>query len=391
MKRSICFAAFAVAIAAFACLDYLGAYPSAPPVLNGFYLTLPWDGGSHAEAAFQALAGTTIPMSSYSFASTKDNSTRTGTIVGTSPFVTPLAGTSINAVIIPLKITIGSTVFDPTASNSCDLGISALSRFQNSPLVAAVPNLTIGGVNVGNSQFINGFRRAEFWTKINGSSSYQNPINYTTAATVSLSAGTHGTTYNGGSTCKLLGIVSNSWLDGQLKTLMASLRSSGVLSTTQFAIFLLRDVVQSSVDPPNTSNCCILGYHGATGNPVQTYSPMDWDTTGLFGSGTADGSVSAHEIGEWMDDPLGTNGTPKWGNIGQVSGCQGNLEVGDPLSGKLMPAITMNGKAYHMQELAYFSWFFNKLGTASLGGGGKFSSNGTFTGPSKVCPSGGTY
>ena len=130
---------------------------------------------------------------------------------------------------------------------------------------------------------------------------------------------------------------------------------------------------------------------------------FNWDATTLvvvhvdaggrrgMGYTYADASVASHEIAEWFDDPLGTNPTPAWGNIGQVSGCQGNLEVGDPLSGTLMPGISLNGKTYHMQEQAFFSWFFNSSGTASLGAGGKFSSNGKFTGPSKACPPGGTF
>jgi len=91
-----------------------------------------------------------------------------------------------------------------------------------------------------------------------------------------------------------------------------------------------------------------------------------------------------------MDDPLAYNATPPWGNVGQVSGCQSNWEVGDPLSGILMPPITMNGKEYQMQELAFFSWYFNEDSAPSVGAGGKFSSNGTFQGPAKACPPGGT-
>jgi hypothetical protein len=71
---------------------------------------------------------------------------------------------------------------------------------------------------------------------------------------------------------------------------------------------------------------------------------MDWDTTKDFGAGVQDGSIAAHEIGEWMDDPLGTNPTPAWGAIGQQTGCQRNLENGDPLSGKLMPAYVLGGE-----------------------------------------------
>lgn len=357
--------------------------------LNGYFLTEPWWQGTHGDAIFQSASGATIPLFSYSITSTKDNTTRTGTMVGTSPFASPLTGSTVPVVIVPIKITIGSSVFDPTAANTCDGSTSTITRFTKSPLIANAP-LTINGASVGTTQFINGFRRAEFWSKVSSSSAYQNTLSpVTTAATVSVSAGSNGITYASG--CSLLGIISYSWISNYLSnTLIPSLTKSGVIGPTKFAIFLVKNVVQSTTTPPTVSNCCILGYHSAQGSPVQTYGIMDWESTGLFGSGVADASVSAHEIGEWMDDPLGTNPTPNWGNIGQVSGCQNNLEVGDPLSGTLMPAITLNGKAYHMQELGFFSWYFNKNGVASLGSGGKFSSNGTFKGPSKACPPGGT-
>jgi hypothetical protein len=68
-----------------------------------------------------------------------------------------------------------------------------------------------------------------------------------------------------------------------------------------------------SSGPPTIANCCILGYHGATGGPPngQTYSPMEFDTTGIFANSVSDTSVAAHEIGEWMDDPYGNNPTPR--------------------------------------------------------------------------------
>ena len=79
---------------------------------------------------------------------------------------------------------------------------------------------------------------------------------------------------------------------------------------TYFVIFLMRDVVFYQ---GTTANCCILGYHGAFGSPVQTYSPTDYDTTGHFGPGIVNVSVAAHEVGEWLDDPLATNPTPPMG------------------------------------------------------------------------------
>ena len=359
--------------------------------LKGYYRRFPWKQGGRQEAMTMALAGTTIPLAQFSFTASKDGQNYTSVVVGSSPFSQPLTGSTINAVIVPVKVTIGSTAFDPTIPNSCDSNISAFNRFRQSPLVNDVPNLTMNGTDLGNVQFINGQRRAEFWKTIQGSPDYQNELHYSFASPYTLTAAVvaaHGTTAGDG--CAQIGILSTNWLDGILQsTVLPALTSSGVVSPTAVAVFLFENTVQSDSDPPDTSSCCILGYHSAVGAPVQTYATIDWDTSGNF-SGVSDASIASHEIGEWMDDPLAYNATPPWGNVGQVSGCQANWEVGDPLSGNLMQPITMNGKEYQMQELAFYSWFFNKTNDPSVGAGGKFSSNGTFQGPAKACPPGGT-
>jgi hypothetical protein len=359
--------------------------------LKGYYRRLPWKQGGRQQAMTMALAGTTVPLAQFPFTASKDGQNYTSVVVGTSPFSQPPTGSTINAVIVPLKVTIGSTTFDPTVPNSCDLNMSALNRFRQSPLANDVPGLTMNGIDLGNVQFINGQRRAEFWTTIQGSPDYQNELHYSFASPYTLTAAlvaAHGTTAGNG--CAQIGILSTNWLDGILQsTVLPALTTSGVVSPTAVVLFLFENTVQSDSDPPDTSSCCILGYHSAVGAPVQTYATIDWDTSGNF-SGTSDASIASHEIGEWMDDPLAYNATPPWGNVGQVSGCQDNWEVGDPLSGTLMPPITLNGKEYQMQELAFFSWYFNKDRDPSVGAGGKFSSNGTFQGPAKACPPGGT-
>ncbi len=105
----------------------------------------------------------------------------------------------------------------------------------------------------------------------------------------------------------------------------------------------------------------------------------------------------SHELAEWLDDPDGVNPVPVWGAEGQVTAgnCQNNLEVGDPLSpGFGTPTNpysitnTNTGVTYTLQELAFYSWFLGS--NQSLGAGGKFSDNGTFSGYAKPCPPGGT-
>ena len=127
--------------------------------------------------------------------------------------------------------------------------------------------------------------------------------------------------------------------------------------------------------------CCVLGYHGAYGKQFQTYGTAAYNDAGVFSAPIEDIHALTHEIGEWINDPSGGNPTPPWGHIGQVGGCQNNLEVGDPLTGTVFGPIKVNGFTYHPQELALFSWFFRQTPTIGTG----YSLGGTFTAPQGPC------
>lgn len=344
-------------------------------------------GGTAEQAHAASKSGATVPLSTFSVSPTKvkEKKPLTETIVGGNPFSNPPTGRTINAVLVPMIFNIGGTVFDPTAPNSCDSGISVVSRFNASPLVQPVPNLTFNGVNVGTVQYTDGFMRAEFWNQMGGNPAYSNPISWSTAAGVTITTGANGIT--SGSGCTLMGEVSQAFLSSQIAGILQSLTQSGVISPTKFVLFLTLNVVGSSASPPTppgTSTCCNYGYHTAAGSPPQFYAFADYPSTDIV--------IASHEIAEFMHDPLVNNPTPAWGGIGSITGCSGVLEVGDPLVGRqAWQSITMNGYTYRAQEMAFFSWFFNAPGTASLGAGGFFSSQGSFAGPSKICPPGGTY
>jgi hypothetical protein len=347
--------------------------------LHGYYTYGQLQGVTADEATRGAVAATTIPMGAYTVTSSRDGNTYAGVLVGRSPLNHGSRTTTIPAFIVPLKIKVSDGhVFDPMAADSTCLSSKVpLTVFQNSPLFKPVA-FTMNGVGVGTTQYADAFERAEFWQNVSATGDrFHTMISPTTLAeqTLTLTSSQGGDFTTGG--CGHLGIIDLETFDSFVQNTIVPLVSSNGGGPTSFPIILLYNVVMANPYNPGTSaNCCILGYHSVFSNPAQTYGVMDFDSTGAF-NGTADTSGSSHEIDEWVNDPLGTNATPAWGNIGQVKGCQNNFEVGDPLTGTLFPSVTLSGFTYHMQELAFFSWFY---GAPSIGtGSSDFSDNDTFT------------
>jgi hypothetical protein len=279
----------------------------------------------------------------------------------------------------------GNTTFNPTRPDRACLGSrnnNPLRLFLQSPILQSA-DFNYGGTDVGTTQTTDAFERANFWQVIDrenyhvtlGPVTSFDPIviDVPAASGLALATGALGPP----DFCAPMAIVDINLFDLFINdNILPALAPHGVNRGT-LPIFFLYNAVLSFGDPTNLNNCCILGNHG-TGNsdPTQTYSPMDFDSTGLFGVSGLDIATATHEVAEWMDDPFGNNPTPAWGHTGQVPGCQGNLEVGDPLSGTEAPRIVMrNGFTYHLQELAFFSWFYS---SRSVGLNRWFSDNGTF-------------
>jgi len=173
-------------------------------------------------------------------------------------------------------------------------------------------------------------------------------------------------------------VLNESYLEGQIQTIITGLSSQGVGPTT-IPLLLTHNVVSASSGLSPFVDCCALGFHSGytkSGKGLQVYGISDYDTSNVFDA--PDISILSHEVDELINDPNVENATPGWSG-GQVRApaCQGNFEVGDPLTGTFFPAITMNSFTYHPQELAFFSWFYRQ--TPSLGVNGWYSDNGTFT------------
>jgi hypothetical protein len=233
---------------------------------------------------------------------------------------------------------------------------------------------TVGGTAVGTDQYVGFDRRAEYFSQVKtGGLNPGYHLNFGFAQT-----GKWTVTVTGGqmfgSGCSSVGALDINSFDNFVRNTLIP-QTAGVTATT-FPLILMTNVVLTD------GGCCILGYHSAyTHNGQQTYGVGEFDTSKQF-TGVKDISAISHEIAEWMDDPLVNNATPPWGHIGQVSGCQANLENGDPLSGTIIP-ITMNGFTFHPQELAFSSWFYP--GSPNPGVNGWFSSNGKFRSAAAHC------
>ena len=324
-----------------------------------------------------------IPLWDYNVTSPLNGNAYSGTMVGRSPFFHGARTTNIPAIVVPLIIKFSDgSVFDPTATDSnCSPAGTPLDLTQNSPIFVPV-DITMNGVDMGVTQYADAFQRANFWNNVSVTGdryhTMLSPVTTLAAITVKVPAAS-GSVFSDtqfGGCGGTIGIMNISWFDPYVRgTIMPSLAGSGV-GPTNLPIFIMKNVAMTDGPATINGNCCILSYHGAYGSPLQTYTPFDYDTSGIF-IGVADINALSHEVAEWMDDPTGTNPTPPWGHTGQVSGCQSNLEVGDPLSdNEFSPVIGLNGFAYHPQELAFFSWFFRQ--SPSIGAGDLYSNDGTF-------------
>jgi hypothetical protein len=373
------------------------------PRLNAYSWVKPAPSRSDVEATKNLTASNpnkTLPLWTFFVESSRDNNGYSGVMVGQDPFHGG-GSSSVTTFVVPLIIkthrigtrvtntgTIatrpGETTFDPTVADDACLSSPndvPLTLFQQSPLLKSA-TFDFGGTIVGDTQYIDAFQRANFWA-VNNHDLYHvllKPVKTLAPVVIDVPVAdglTLSTTSLGPPPfCGPLGIIDIFWFDAYLdNTVLPALAAQGV-NPANFPIFLVHNVVWAFPPIKDLGDCCVIGYHGTTGLPIQTYSPMNFDSTGLFPTAIEDTGVAAHEIGEWMDDPFGNNPTPPWGHIGQVGFCQNNLEVGDPLTGTGAPPIVMrNGFTYHLQELAFFSWFY---GGPSVGIHGWFSNNATF-------------
>jgi len=275
-------------------------------------------------------------------------------MVGAAPSTN--TSVSITTFIIPVKIVItprrGSKItFDP--SHVLSNGNTVTTNTLDSPIFDSTTTYTQGGTDVGTTQYIDAFQRANFWGTVQSNTNSHVLLSPTVLAEQTLSPsrsfGTTGSPF--GFTAALVDI---NWFDSQIPTLINNLG----INPSQFPIFLLYDTYLTQ-----GGQCCIGGYHsseGSTSNP-QSYAEATYvDHPGAFAQ---DVSALSHEVGEWVDDPLTVNFN------GNNTPC-GILEVGDPEEGDSnfggFPYV-LHGFTYNLQDLVFLTYFGAPFSTSLHG------------------------
>ena len=297
------------------------------------------------------------------------------TMVGGNPFLRNAKKATIPVALIPVRVEFpDGTALDPSVPSSGCAGFGM-------PFAWALqsPLFQDADYGEGGRQFAEEMRRLEFWSytgprRLNAGYSVRLSVISNVSLRITLPQGYQTQAAPCG---RKASIDFESW--SQTVQQIIPLLSRAGITPDIFPVFLFLDVAIDAGDAG-----LLAGYHSwANAGGVQTYGVAMYDTTQSLPS-SQDVSALSQVIAEWLDNPLANNATPSWGHLGQVEGCRANLEVGDPLAGGHLFEVEMpNGFTYHLQETAFFSWFYNQ--TPSLGINGWYSSNGSFNRPAGLC------
>jgi hypothetical protein len=265
---------------------------------------------------------------------TFQTSTYSYNMVGSAPSTG--ASTTIQAYIIPIKITAkGGRVFDP--AHVLSNGRTVIQNTVLSPIFDSTTTYIQGGVNVGTTQYIDAYQRANFWFAVSSHTGYHLLLAGPTVLTEqSLTGARDGTPFG-----SVVAEINLNTVDAKVQSII---KATPQLQPNTLPIFLLYDTYMTP--------CCIGGYHSsfAASGGQQAYAVFSYvDYVGEFAQ---DVSALSHEIGEWADDPLVVN-------TGNRTPC-GILEVGDPLESNSnfggFP-YSVNGFTYNLQDLVTLPYF----------------------------------
>jgi hypothetical protein len=306
-------------------------------------------------------------------------------IVGTDPSK-GAATTLVPTIIVPIKVVYQLPA--PALSGTLD-GTNVVPAVQNSPLFLNA-DYTVGGTDVGVTQYGDAIQRGEFFNLPGFSRDYHVLLGNPAVAppvTVTITKTTDGTLLrlrNGG----LIGVVRSGVLNAAMKNQLSS------FTANMLPIFLTDNVFESATGKAD-GTCCVLGFHNSSqppANTAQTWIYNAYTEPGTFGGNAVlDVQPLSHEVAEWLNDPFVGALTLGFLNVvppavlpGTGGACIINFETGDPLEAP--PAVftkVTNGTTYHLQDEVFLPWYLHT--TPSFSVNGWYSFQNTFTSFSSLC------
>jgi len=184
---------------------------------RGMFVVLP----AHLNPAVPPPAAS-LPSWNGSF--TYNGTNYTYNMVGTAPSTN--TSTTITTYIIPVKIVItnrngSKTTFDP--SHVLSNGNTVTTNTTTSPIFDSTTTYVQGGVDVGTTQYIDAFQRANFWGTVQSNTNYHLLLGATVLAEQTLSP-----TRSNGKTGNPFGFTAAKWtLTGSTRKCRASSAGSG--------------------------------------------------------------------------------------------------------------------------------------------------------------------
>jgi hypothetical protein len=327
MKKSI-----AAMIAAAGCLAGAAAAQDGAPVVENpqpRFVVLHGPGRPAASAA----AGTQLTTWNGSFSYSGTNYAYS--MAGTNP--SGGVSTTVQAVIIPLNIVVihNRQKVSFSAAHVLANGRTVTQNTVLSPIFDSSTTYTLGSVDVGTTQYLDAFQRANFWSSVSANPGYHILLGGPTVEAVQTLSVPSNKGKEGSAFGVTVALVDINWFDAAVQTLITKFSTPN-----QIPIFLAYDTYLTQ-----NGQCCIGGYHSYNG--VATYMEATYvDKVGAF---SQDVSALSHEVGEWVDDPY-TNNTVSCGY----------LEVGDPEEGFANYGdfpYTVNGFQYNLQDLVFLDYF----------------------------------
>jgi hypothetical protein len=317
-------------------------------------------------SARAAAAAPELQTFTRSFRYASEHKTYSYTMVGYDPAVTGTAKIPNSITPIRFRFT-GNKVQLPSATTIKAVSRSGLYTSQ------AFPG--------GKGQYGDVFMRTQFWSSIRSGKRNWHvvlaapKVNQPLRLSVPSDKGGPARTSGG----QGVWLVDINWFDSAIQS---TILKQSARALTQF---VGADVVLCGrYDPDDLSSCGIGGYHSATDETaagIRTYSYQSYLSSRIFGvkSGFYGLAPMTHELAEWLANPYVQNQTPAWTEPSNPQyGCSTELEVGDPLVGKV---LVVAKQVY--QDEAYLAFFARqKPSKAWLG---RYSWFGTFKTASRSC------